>query len=48
MKTYYDITYRLICDQDGLVSHTLKSIKEIVPNNDEEDEDNKEETNGKE
>uniref|UniRef100_A0A6M3LMA2 Uncharacterized protein n=1 Tax=viral metagenome TaxID=1070528 RepID=A0A6M3LMA2_9ZZZZ len=41
MRQVYELVYTVICDDDGLVSHTLKSMKEILPCDEEdEDEDN--------
>lgn len=37
MTTTYEVTYTLICNEDGLVSHQIKSIKEVFPI-EEEDE----------
>lgn len=44
-KNIYEITYLVTTDGDGLVYHTLKSIKEItdLP---EEDDDNENEISG--
>ena len=39
MITTYEVTYILVCGDDGLISHSIKGIKEIVPR-DEEEEDN--------
>ena len=43
MIAVYEITYILVCAEDGLVSHTIKKIREVVPEapeDEEEDEDN--------
>ncbi len=43
MISVYEITYILVCGDDGLISHTIKGIKEVIPTDgsdeDEEDED---------
>jgi len=39
MITTYLVTYILVCGDDGLISHTIKDIKEIVPRDEEEDDD---------
>ena len=41
MVNVYEITYVMVCGDDGLISHTIKSIKEIMP----KDEDNEEDDN---
>jgi hypothetical protein len=45
MKTFYEITYIVACDDDGLVSHTFKSMKEILPQDIEEDDEEDNSTN---
>ena len=37
MITTYEVVYILVCGDDGLISHTIKSIKEIIPRDEEED-----------
>lgn len=39
MITVYEVTYVLVCGDDGLISHTIKSIKEIIPKEEEDNED---------
>jgi len=34
--TTYEVTYILVCGDDGLISHTIKSIREIVPKSQKE------------
>jgi len=41
----YLIVYEVVCNEEGLVSHTLKNIKEVVVQPDE-DEDEGGEENG--
>ena len=40
MITTYEVTYILVCGEDGLISHTIKGIKEIIPQEEEEEDDN--------
>lgn len=43
MLSTYEVTYIVVCDDSGLVSHTIKGIKEIMPKQtkeEEEEEDN--------
>lgn len=42
MITTYEVTYILICGDDGLISHTIKGIKEVVPRDEDEDEEEEE------
>jgi len=43
MINYYEVTYLLVCGDDGLISHTIKGIKEVMPPGEgEEDEDDNE------
>ena len=39
MITTYEVTYILVCGDDGLISHSIKGIKEIIPRNEEEEAD---------
>ena len=45
MISIYEVTYILVCVDDGLISHTIKSIKEVMPSpvdtgaDDDDDED---------
>lgn len=39
MITTYEVTYILVCGDDGLISHTIKKIKEIVPETQEQEEE---------
>ena len=39
MITTYEVTYIVVCAEDGLVSHQIKGIKEIIPCEEEEEED---------
>jgi hypothetical protein len=41
----YEVTYIIVCGDDGLISHTIKNIREIVPK-DKEEEEEEEEDNG--
>ena len=40
MITTYEVTYILVCGDDGLISHSIKGIKEIVRGKEEEKEEN--------
>ena len=37
-KNIYEVTHVVVTDSDGLVSHTLKGIKEITDIQEDEDE----------
>jgi hypothetical protein len=39
MQITYEITYIVVCNDDGLVSHELKKIREVVPRDEDDDED---------
>lgn len=39
MRTIYEIKSRIECDQDGLVSYKIISLREIVPQDNEEDDE---------
>ena len=45
MITIYEVVYTIVCGDDGLISHTIKSIKEIMPKQ-EDDEEDEDEENG--
>lgn len=45
MITTYEVTYVLVCGDDGLISHTIKGIKEIMPRDDREEEEKEDEDN---
>jgi hypothetical protein len=38
----YEVTYILVCGDDGLISHTIKGIKEVMPPTKDEAEDESE------
>lgn len=39
MITTYEVVYILVCGDDGLISHSIKSIKEIVSSKGEDEDD---------
>lgn len=39
MISYYEVTYILVCGDDGLISHTIKNIKEVIQEEEKEDEE---------
>jgi hypothetical protein len=39
MINIYEVTYILVCGDDGLISHTIKNIKEVIPRREEEEEE---------
>ena len=39
MITTYEVTYILVCGDDGLISHQIKGIKEIIASKDDEEND---------
>lgn len=38
MISIYEVTYILVCGDDGLISHTIKNIKEVMPKEEDEGE----------
>lgn len=43
MISIYEVTYILVCGDDGLISHTIKNIKEVMPIKREEEEESESE-----
>lgn len=39
MLITYEVTYIIECNEEGLVSHTLKKIRELVPRDGDDEED---------
>lgn len=39
IKSIYEITYIVVTDSDGLVSHKLKGIKEVMEDEEEEEDE---------
>lgn len=41
-RNYYEITYLVITDNDGLVSHTMQKIKDLtaLPEEDDDEDNN--------
>lgn len=39
MIAIYEVTYLLVCGNDGLISHTIKKIRDITPQPAQDDDE---------